>query len=418
MRWGKVRNVAVVFRNAFLLFGGSTTLACSWYAPPAPPPALTVNPTALTFASSSAPAQQVTVSGASSITTNADSPSAGCFSVGSQTSKGSTVTLAISPASGPVGACTLYVIHGSTPIGIPIVTAVQATVGTPVSYEATYVTNGGSTHSVSLTSSNPGVVSVPSTVTPQGLSGQNPYVTFAITPNANGTAVIEVYEASASGPATYSIPVTVGSAVNPTPTPSASPTSAPTASPTTAPTASPTAAPTAGPTATPTAAPTATPTAAPTATPTPFGNSFILTNAATQSFQLIASPVAATVSFFGQVTIQGATSEVVPYSEEVGIPSNGCPITGTVIDSITLTFPTAFTFAPNGSAGPTTGLLDTEFTPSFPVASGYGAIYQVGSCTPAFSAQTELFASPTTYEYVGGGNTTIPAGTYILELWE
>lgn len=412
MRWNNVRNVAVVLRNAFLLLGGSTTLACSWVAPPAPTGAFTVNPTSLTFANLQAPAQQLTVTGTLGAT-SAGGPESSCFTLGPISKSGSNQVFPVSPASNQLGACALYLARGESSILVPVVIAVQTSIGTPVSYEAAFIAS--SSAPVTLKSSNANVASVPATATPV-TSGQLQYVPFTITPNANGTAVIQVIEGNASGPATFSIPVTVGTST-PTPSPSASPSAAPTASPTAAPTAGPTAAPTASPTAAPTASPTAAPTPTPTATPVT-GNSFVLTNASTQSFGLVASPVAATISFFGQVTIAGATSEVVPYSEEVGVPSDGCAITGTMVDAITLTFPTAFTFVPNGSDGPTTGLLDTEFTPSSGIATGYGAIYQAGSCTTPFSPQTELFASPTTYEYVGGGNTTIPAGTYIVELWQ
>ena len=157
----------------------------------------------------------------------------------------------------------------------------------------------------------------------------------------------------------------------------------------------------------------------PGASPTPTPNSFVLANNTSttpESFTLKGSGTVLT--FYGTVTVSGSTATTVDYSETAGFGTNACPIAGkTVIETIYLTFYKGFSFAPNGSFGTNTGLLDTQFSTT---ATGpfTGAIYQYLNCGTAFSpAQSVVSNSATSYEYPGGGNTSIPAGTYIIEIW-
>lgn len=393
----RVANVATAMKTAFLAFGSSTTLACASPAVAPPPPDLTANPTSITFANLQAPAQQLTVSGSATLSTNSGGESGSCFNLTQTSQKGTTVTFSVSPASSQFGACPLFLGYSTISTIVPVAVGVQAPLGTPVAYKVEMVSlTAAAGNAISLSSSNAGVASVPATGTTAKTSSGLPYVPFTITPNAIGTAVIHVFESGTSAPATFSIPVTVtsGSGGTPTPAPTVSPTSAPTLSPTPAPTLSPT----------------------PTASPS--GSTFTLANASTQTFSLSGSPVAAQVSFFGQVTVQGASSENVTYSELAGLPTNGCTVTGTIVDAITLTFPTAFTFAPNGSGGPSSGLLDTLFAPPSPSGTYYGEVFKAGTCSTPFAAASQAISTPpSSYEYFGSGNTSVPAGTYILELY-
>jgi hypothetical protein len=299
-----------------------------------------------------------------------------CFSLKSSSQSGSTATYSIAPQAGGLNACFATVTNQSSQYAfVPVVIAAQTQLGAPVSYVLSYESTS-SNSTVTLRSGNPGIASVPATAQIATSATLGETAQFTITPGAVGSTVIEVYESGTSQPPTFSVPVTVTNGV-PSPTPAPSPTSGP-----------------------------------------PVGNTFTLANASSQAFPLAGSPVAAQVSFFGQVTIAGAGSENVGYAETAGLPSNGCPVTGTIVDAISLTFPIAFSFAPNGSGGPTTGFLDTVFTPPSATGTYYGTIYQAGACGAPFDAATQAYSTtPTSFEYLGGGNTSVPAGTYILELW-
>ncbi len=159
------------------------------------------------------------------------------------------------------------------------------------------------------------------------------------------------------------------------------------------------------------------PTPNPSASPTAITfNLFNNTATTPESFTL--QGTGTVLNFYGTVTISGATAETVQYYETQGFGTGACPVAGkTVIETIALTFPTAFTFAPNGSFGANTGLVDTQFTTS---ATGpfTGAIYQYSTCTVFSPAQSVVSNGGTSYEYPGGGNTSVPAGSYFLEIWK
>jgi len=163
--------------------------------------------------------------------------------------------------------------------------------------------------------------------------------------------------------------------------------------------------------------PPATPTPNPSSSPT--ADTFVLSNNTPSTPEAFTLPSTGTiVTFYGTITISGATSETVQYYETKGFGSGACPITGkTVIETIAFTFPTSFAFSPNGSYGLSSGLLDTQFTTST-TGSFNGALYQYSTCTVFSPAQTVFSNTSTSYEYPGGGNTNVPAGTYFLEIWK
>ncbi len=395
MRRSRAVNAFAVFKTALLAVGSSTTLACAGGTVP-PSGSLVANPASLTFANPQSAAQQLVITGGTPpVETSAGNLGSGCFGINSSTANGDSTTLSVVPQGGALGACIIQVYAaGANATYVPVNVGVQMQPNSTVTYSAAYLESSPST--VAIVSSSPQVAAVPASVSSTYSNSIGvPVVTFTITSSAVvGSTVIHVFENGTSQPATFSIPVLVSSGPAPTPTPSAAPTGAPTAAPSSAPTASPTA--------------------------PPSGNSFTLASSPSfQSFALVGSPVAAQLFFYGAVTISGASSENVTYSETSGVPANGCAVSGTLADAITLTFPTAFQFAPNGSFGPNTGLLDTVFAPASPTGTYYGAIYQAGSCATPFDAAAQTVpASTTTYEYPGGGNTSVPAGTYVLELWQ
>jgi hypothetical protein len=158
-------------------------------------------------------------------------------------------------------------------------------------------------------------------------------------------------------------------------------------------------------------------------TPTPVGDTFVLRTSASseaQTFTLANSNLGTVVNFYGIVAIANET-EVVSYQETQQLDPNICnvPSGSKLVDAISFTFPASFTFSPNGSYGPNTGLLDTLFSTTA-TAPFTGAIYKAGSCTTPFSAAQQVYPTGGTpaYEYPGGGNTSVPAGTYILEIWD
>lgn len=112
----------------------------------------------------------------------------------------------------------------------------------------------GTTPSFTVTSSNPGVISV------SPASGAGP---FTLTGLSAGTSTITVANGS-GGTASMNLTVS-GTGTSPTTAPSATPSTGPTATPSTGPTATPST----GPTATPSTGPTATPSTGPIPTPVP-----------------------------------------------------------------------------------------------------------------------------------------------------
>ena len=384
MRRSRAVNAFEVFKTAFLAVGSSTTLACSGGAVPPPSGSLVANPVSLTFANPQSAAQQLVITGSTSPdATDAGNLGTGCFGINGSTTKGDSTTFSVVPQGGALGACMIQAYAaGVSAVYVPVNVGVQMQPNSTVTYSAAYL--GSSPSSVAIVSSNPQIAAVPASVNSTDSNSIGvPVVTFTITSSAVvGSSVIHVFENGTSQPATFSIPVLVSSGPAPTPAPSAAPTAGPTAP--------------------------------------PSGNSFTLASSPSfQSFVLAGSPVAAQLFFYGAVTISGASSENVTYSETSGVPAKGCAVSGTVADAITLTFPTAFQFAPAGSYGSNTGFLDTMFAPASPTGTYYGAIYQAGSCATPFDAAAQTVpASATTYEYPGGGNTNVPAGTYVLELWQ
>ncbi len=380
--------IAGAIKYGFLSFCGVTLLGSNCFSQTVPASSITTltpNPTSLTFANANSPAQQLTISGVAPQYTNSGNPGSQCFNIAGQTTQGTSVTYSISP-TGALGACELDAYAaGTSQLLVPIAIGVQALPNSSITYTAgSFFVGSGAT----LQSSNAQIASVPAAVNSTSNSSLGmDVVTFTITTGHIGSAVIHLTESNNALTLTYAIPVLVSTGPAPTPTPS--------------------------PTATPTSAPTTAPTSAPTTAP----NTFTLLNSSSQTFSLVGSPVAAQVSFFGTVTISGASSENVGYSEITGVPANGCPVTGTVVDAISLTFPTSFSFAPNGSFGPGSGLLDTLFSPASATGTYYGTIYQAGTCATPFDSAAAISSPPSSYEYPGGGNTNVPAGTYILELW-
>ena len=157
------------------------------------------------------------------------------------------------------------------------------------------------------------------------------------------------------------------------------------------------------------------PTPNPSASPTAY--SFTLSNNTPTTPESFTLPSTGTIlNFYGTVTISGATSETVSYYETQGFATGACPVTGkTVIETIELSILTAFTFAPNGSFGANTGLLDTQFTTT---ATGpfSGEIFQYSNCTVFSPAQSVVSNGGTSYEYPGGGNTSVTPGSYFIEI--
>ena len=145
---------------------------------------------------------------------------------------------------------------------------------------------------------------------------------------------------------------------------------------------------------------------------------FVLENTtASNTNQFTLASTGTVVNFWGGVTISGASSETVEYTETHGLPADGCPVTGgTIVETIAFTFPKTFAFTPNGSYGPTTGLMDTVFSTST-TGSFNGAIYNAGTCTVFSPSQSVYGNGGDSYEYPGGGNTSVPAGSYYLEIW-
>ena len=146
---------------------------------------------------------------------------------------------------------------------------------------------------------------------------------------------------------------------------------------------------------------------------------FVMTNNTATTPESFILPSGTVVSFSGTVTITGATTDVVSYQETPGATAAGCPVAGkTMVETIAFAIPNAFTFVPNGSFGVATGLLDTTFSTT---ATGpfTGAIFQIenGTCTVFSPAQGVGANGGTSYEYPGGGNTSIPAGAYRLEIY-
>ena len=327
----------------------------------------------LHFASFTSSAQIVTVIG-----DNAALASSSCATVRQVDAN----DFSVAPMPGGVNACVLFASWSVTAGGLTVSNdkdvMVSIDMSVPVGRTVTFVADASpNNYSEVAQSSDTSVLTIGNggVVTPS-----NKKFAFSLTGVASGSATLEISCSGCDGGRVddWDVPITVGSGATPTPSPSPTPTPAPTA--------------------------------------TPMANSFTLASASSQTFTLTGSSVGAKVSFFGAVTISGTNSENVSYSESTTLPSNGCSVSGTVVDAITLTFPTAFSFSPNGSGGPTTGLLDTTLTPPSPSGTYYGAIYQAGSCGAAFSASSQVLAGAP-YEYLGGGNSTVPAGTYVLELW-
>jgi hypothetical protein len=149
--------------------------------------------------------------------------------------------------------------------------------------------------------------------------------------------------------------------------------------------------------------------------PPPLPNSFVIKNntASNPNTATLAS-TGTVVSLYGTVTIAGATQETVGYQEST---TPYCTVTGgTIVKTIEFSIPTAFAFSPNGSFGPTTGLFDTVFT-STATGSMQGAIYNA-TCTVFSAAQAVYANGGSSFEYPGGGNSEVPNGEYILEIWE
>lgn len=130
------------------------------------------------------------------------------------------------------------------------------------------------------------------------------------------------------------------------------------------------------------------------------------------SFSLVSGSL---LNFYGQVSISGENSEAVAYSE--GPNEARCtPPSGTVVEALALSVPTAFTFEPNGSYGPQTGLMDLQFKYSGTQTLN-GAIY-TSSCLIFSPAQAIYSLGNGEYEFPGGGNTSVPSGSYYLEAWD
>ncbi len=160
--------------------------------------------------------------------------------------------------------------------------------------------------------------------------------------------------------------------------------------------------------------------ATPGATPSQSPTSFTLTNntATTPESFTLGGGTGTVVNFYGTVTISGATSENIYYTETQGFGPGACPVAGkTVIETIDLTVNQAFAFAPNGSFGANTGLLDTQFTTST-TGPFSGAIFQYSNCATFSPTQSVVSNGGTSYEYPGGGNTSVPAGSYFIEIWK
>jgi len=187
------------------------------------------------------------------------------------------------------------------------------------------------------------------------------------------------------------------------------PGSAGTGSPNPIPTATATAAPSPSPSPTPAA--TSTPSPAPSATGSltinPGSNNMFLGNPPAPLASL--SP-----SLFYTGTIAGIVSPMnASYMEVAGASPNGCPITGTVVYSLEVTYPNTFAFATTGA-----GYMATIITPGSADGTSYHAeLFRASGCA-SLAGPSIVTVSGGTLSFAGGGALTIGANeTDIVEFW-
>ena len=119
-------------------------------------------------------------------------------------------------------------------------------------------------------------------------------------------------------------------------------------------------------------------------------------------------------SLFYSGTIAGIVAPMsASYLEVAGASPHACPITGTVIYSLEVTYPNTFAFATTGS-----GYMATIITPGTADGTSYHAtLFRAGACA-TLAGPSGVAVSGGTLSFVGGGALTINANeTDVVEFW-
>jgi Flp pilus assembly secretin CpaC len=118
--------------------------------------------------------------------------------------------------------------------------------------------------------------------------------------------------------------------------------------------------------------------------------------------------------FYTGGTIAGIVAPMsASYLEVAGASPHACPVTGTVMYSLEVTYPNTFAFATTGS-----GYMATIITPGTADGTSYhAALFRAGGCA-TLAGPSVVNVSGGTLSFVGGGALTINANeTDVVEFW-
>jgi hypothetical protein len=181
--------------------------------------------------------------------------------------------------------------------------------------------------------------------------------------------------------------------------------------------ASPNPIPTAAPTASPTSTPTASPSPSPTPTAAPSAAGTLSISPGTANF-FLGNPPAALGSFAPSImyngTIAGIASPMsAPYLEVLGSSPHACPVTGTVIYSLEVTYPLPFAFVTTGN-----GYMSTIITPGTADGTAYHAgLFRAGGCN-VLEGPDNIAVSGGALTFAGAGVEIVVGNeTDVVEFW-